>query len=71
MRKCKEIFNTGVFIVLREGENSAKVTLPLHPVGVKLWAKSCFPDGVAFPVGFTGVICMITVTGLGLINRCY
>lgn len=36
-----------------------------------MWAKSCFPDGAAFPVGFTGVICMITVTRLGLKNHCY
>lgn len=55
MRECKEIFNMGVIIVLREGETSTKVTLKLHLVGVKLWAKSCFPDGAAFPVGFTGL----------------
>lgn len=65
------MFNTDVIIVLREEENSAKVTLKLHSVGVKLWAKSCFPHGAAFPVGFTGVFCMITVMGLGLRNHCY
>lgn len=42
-------------------KSSATVALKLYPAGVKLGANSCFPAGAAFPVGFTGVICMITV----------
>lgn len=40
-------------------KNSAAATLKLYPTGVTVWVKSCFLDGAAFPVGFTGVICTI------------